>query len=249
MFSNLGFGKNVVMATANSVLAYLLMRTLAEWRVSIYMALALVLTNFYVLVLYFAAERLKFGFIFLLLAVLFSNRKGSSVFLAIASIMAHIQLIILYAAQLFSASMQSFMTGIKISKSFYKDAFLYLFAALLVVAAWTVLGDHLIYKFGAYTERDHNNSIFGIWKSCVFLVLTLIYSREKFKIVCAFSIVIASVIIVGPDRVNMMAYVIFMFYALQHNRGVNVGVAITAIYFAFKSVGFVSRIIYNGHGF
>ena len=249
IFSNLGFTKNVVMATANSVLAYLLMRTLVEWRVSIYVALALVLTNFYVLVLYFAAERLKFGFIFLLLAVLFTKRKGSSIFLAIVAIMAHIQLIILYTAQLFSASMQSFMTGIKISKSFYKDAFLYLFVALLVVAAWTVLGDHLIYKLGAYTVREHNNSIFGVWKSCVFLVLALIYSREKFKTVCAFSIVIASVIIVGPDRVNMMAYVLFMFYALQYKRGVNVGVAITSIYFAFKSIGFVLRIIYNGHGF
>ena len=104
-------------------------------------------------------------------------------------------------------------------------------------------------NLGAYTEREHNDSIFGIWKTLVFLVLTMIYSREKFKIVCAFSVIIACVIILGPDRVNMMAYVYFMFYALQYNRGVNIGVAITSIYYAFKSVGFLFRIIYNGHGF
>ena len=247
VFSNLGFGKNIVMAAANSVLAYLLMRVLVKWRVSIYVVLTLVFTNFYVLVLYFAAERLKFGFIFLLLAILFSNRKRLSIFSAFVAIMAHIQLIIIYAAQLFSEKMHSIITGKKITKS---DISLYLFSVLAVVTVWTILGDHLIYKFDRYTERDQTNAIFDTWKSFIFLVLTLIYSKDnKFKIVCAFSVIIAAVIVVGPDRVNMMAYIIFMLYALQYKRGVNVGVIITLIYFALQSVGFVSSIIYTGHGF
>ena len=249
IFSNLDFGKNVVMATANSVLAYLLMRVVFAWRVSIYVALALILTNYYVLVLYFAAERLKFGFIILLLAVIFSKRKKSSLFLAVFSIMAHVQLIVIYTAVLFSEFINRLIIGINISKSFYKETFVFGFAVLLFFTTWTVLGDHIIYKLGEYTERDHNNSIFDIWKSCVFLMLALIYSREKLKTVLGFLIIISSVIILGPDRVNMIAYIFFMYYALQHNRGINAGVAVSLIYFSIKSVDFIIRIIYNGHGF
>ena len=250
VFSNLGFGKNVVMAAANSMLAYLLMRVLAEWRVSIYVALALVFTNYYFLVLYFAAERLKFGFIFLLLAVLFSKRGGwPPIFFSFVAVLAHLQLIIFYAAHLFSVYMQRLITGIKIRKTFYKDAFLYIFIVLLVYAAWTLLNDHLIYKLARYAAENRTSAIFDIWKSCFFLVLTLIYAKDKFKVVCAFSIIIASVTIVGPDRVNMMGYLIFMIYALQYKRGVNVGIAITSIYFASKSIGFLTRMVYTGMGF
>lgn len=249
IFSNLDFGKNVVMATANSVLAYLLMRVFFEWRVSIYLALALVFTNYYVLVLYFAAERLKFGFIIFLLAVILSKRKKSAIFFAVFSIMAHVQLLVIYAAVLFSKSIHRLITRINISKSFYRETFFFGFVLLLVFITWTVLGEHIIYKLGQYTERDHNNSIFDIWKSFVFLVLAAMYSREKLKTLFAFLIIISSVIILGPDRINFIAYIFFMYHALQYKRGINAGVIVTLIYFAFKSVDFILRIIYNGHGF
>ena len=99
--SNLGFDKNVVMSVANSILVYLTMRVFLKWKVSIYIAVIIVCTNYYFWVLYFAAERLKFAYIFLMLSFLYVERRKTSNFFAMISIFSHTQQIIIYGSMIF----------------------------------------------------------------------------------------------------------------------------------------------------
>ena len=62
-----GAEKNFLMAISNAILAYLSMRCFEKLKASVLVAVAIVVLNFYSIVLYFSAERLKFGYIFLLM--------------------------------------------------------------------------------------------------------------------------------------------------------------------------------------
>ncbi len=247
--SNLGLKKNIVMAVANAILANLLFRLLIKWRVSVYIAWAIVFTNFYVLVLYFAAERLKFGFIFLLLALLASKKpKRASVFSAL-SILAHAQMIIFYASHVFSVVSSRFLTTLKTLKISRKNKFEAVFTISIVICAAVFLREHIFRKFGTYSENAGSNSIFEIWKTVVFLILSLMYSSSHLKTIFIFIVIISAVVVVGPERVNMVGYCFFLFYALQRSRGVNAAIILTSMYFGVKSIAFVLDVIDTGQGF
>ena len=55
--------------------------------------------------------------------------------------------------------------------------------------------------------------------------------------------------IFGGERVNMFGYFVFMYFALQVNRGVNLGVILTTLYFSYQTYFFVENIILYGDGF
>jgi hypothetical protein len=73
LFSNLDFSKNIVMSIANALLANILFRALKKLNTSIYIIVFIICTNYYLFGLYFAAERLKFAFIFLFLNLAMCN--------------------------------------------------------------------------------------------------------------------------------------------------------------------------------
>jgi hypothetical protein len=60
MTSTLEIGKNTVMSIANGFLAAYVWQLFRKWGADARIAAVVVLSNFYMLVLYFAAERLKF---------------------------------------------------------------------------------------------------------------------------------------------------------------------------------------------
>jgi hypothetical protein len=109
--------------------------------------------------------------------------------------------------------------------------------------------NHVFGKFHYYWHAAANNSIMSYWQSILFFSLTLLYAKFRMGIVYTFGIIFIIIYLVGPERVNMMAYCFFIFHALQINRGFNFGVIITSFYFAFKSLFFVIDILQTGQGF
>ena len=101
-FANIGFDKNIIMSLANCLLSLLVVKIFQKFKTNNFIIIAIVLSNFYLYVLYFSAERLKFSFIFLSLAVInFKNRKLLILFLLL-SIFTHLQNIIIISALLFA---------------------------------------------------------------------------------------------------------------------------------------------------
>jgi hypothetical protein len=249
MASNLGLEKNHLMAFSNSILAYLLVKFFLEWRVSLYVALAIIFTNFYVLVLYFSAERLKFSFIFLLLSLLYSRQHKLSYAFAGITVLAHAQQILIYVAILFASLMSSVLNFLKTASFSLRYKWPVIGFTFLALAVLSFMSGQIASKFSLYNSVAQENSLISIWKSVILFVLALLYSSTRLKTVFIFFIILSAVVLVGPERVNMIAYCFFMFYALQYKRGVNAGVAFTLVYFGFKGVSFILDVIETGQGF
>jgi hypothetical protein len=81
------------------------------------------------------------------------------------------------------------------------------------------------------------------------MILSVWYAKNKSEAFIIFIPLVLAVFILGSDRINMMAYFAFLYYALQCKRGLNIGILVTTVYFAWKSYFFVSDIIEYGNGF
>tara|TARA_B100000780_G_C21126621_1_gene457379 strand:- start:5692 stop:6678 length:987 start_codon:yes stop_codon:yes gene_type:complete len=246
--SNLGLEKNLVMAFGNAILAYLIMRVFINLRVSLFVAIIIIFTNYYMLGLYFAAERLKFGFIFFFLALLYLNKPKLSIAFAITSIFTHAQQLLIYVSVLFSTVTTNIIYSLKTAKLSTKNIFFIFAMVPVLLFFYEVGGPYIIQKVITYNERS-TGSLVSLWKALLFLLLTLLYTPSRLQVLCIFSVLLFAALVVGPERVNMITYFVFMYYALQYKNGINVGVILTSSYFGLKSVQFILSVIDNGHGF
>lgn len=244
--SGIGIAKHFVMAIANALLAYFSMRVFEKWRASIFVAMAVVLTNYYMFVLYFAAERLKFGFLFLVISLLYIGKHKRFYALVGVSIFAHAQVLLLYAGMFFTQTIMSVTAFLKTFQFSIKKIVLLL--VLLGPIAY-FLAEYIILKSGKYSSLAGDSGAIDFKRIILLLILSLWYSKNKKETLLLFIPLMVAVSIVGGDRVNMMAYFVFLYYGLQYKRGLNLGVLAMTAYFAFKSYGFVVDIIKYGDGF
>lgn len=87
--------KELFDAFFNSILAILVILTFDKKRVYFLITVIFVISNFYLLVLFFTVERLKFGMIFFLLSLYYYDRIKLFSFFGFISVISHIQLAIL----------------------------------------------------------------------------------------------------------------------------------------------------------
>jgi hypothetical protein len=206
----------------------------------------IVLTNFYMFVLYFAAERLKFGFLFLVLSLLYSNKPWQSYSLAFLSIWSHFSMLLIYAG----VWMAEFYNKLSMKVKWRSKGFLLSFLVLLPPFALVLYESKtILWKLGTYIERNENLAVMSFMPLVVLIVLTGIYAKNMRKSIFIFAPLLVGVAIVGGSRLNMLAYFIFLGFGLRVNAGVNAGVLITSAYFFYKSIGFVANVLEHGHGF
>ena len=109
--------------------------------------------------------------------------------------------------------------------------------------------EHIYSKLEVYAAVAAQNDIFDLVRIFLLLLLSMWYSKNKNQTLLLFVPLVLAVYFVGSDRVNMMAYFVFLYYGLQCKGGLNFRVLTTTVYFALKSYGFVVDIIRYGDGF
>lgn len=232
--------KDFFIAIANASLAWVAFGVFQKWKASVFITVLLVVTNYYLIAMYFSAERLKFGFIFLGLSFLYIERVRYFYIFSFFALTAHAQTLIVYFSLFFrvlSAQLNKVVSSGKISK-----LFLIVMALLLVPVA--LMSGQLVSKFNSY--YDGLRDVSELARVFVFLLLALYYAREKVEALLIFIPLVFTVMLVGGDRVNVLAYFVFLYYALPVNKGLNVGVLLTSLYFAFGSFEYVSNIFEYG---
>ncbi|HIP49759.1 MAG TPA: hypothetical protein EYG92_12450 [Lutibacter sp.] len=247
--TNQEIDKDLFMAFSNAVLAFAAVGLMRKLNVSVWIMALLLLTNFYFYVLYFAAERLKFGFIFLFFSLLYMKRFY---IFTLLSIFSHVQVIILYGSILFKVLFrQTVNLIIKLfSKGKIKKKSLIIISLLPIILflIYFALSGHLESKFQYYYEKA-GHSLADLVRIFAFFILTLWYAKNKEEVVLIFIPLVFSVYLIGGERINMMAYFVFLYYALPIRKGFNIGVLITSSYFLFLTYGFMVKIIEHGDGF
>jgi hypothetical protein len=238
IFSNLNIDKVIFNIITNSLLAYAVISLMQKWKVSLFIIVSIVIFNFYFFVLYFAAERLKFGIFFLVLFVLKNENYKDNTKYIYLSIVSHAQMLLIYGSFIFSSIVLQFL-NLKISKRL-------IFILIITIILLIPMYNHILYKLQFYIKFGGFENIF---KPTIFFLLTFYYSKNKMRTFLVFLIIIFSAYILGDERITIFAYFIFLYYALHINRGLNFGVILTSIYFSYKSIAFINNIFIYGQGY
>lgn len=241
-FNNL-VEKDTLIAISNCIFAYYLARCLLKMRVNVFVVFSLFL-NFYFFVLLFSAERLKFSmmFFFISLAVGPGFKQYTFLFLCVLS---HLQSLMLVYVQKVSQIKNELVKYLKRGSLFR----LFLLVGVLVgfIVVLYLMRDYLSDKYIAYSEKA---GIKNVIKPIIFCVLSISYCKKRWMdILAIFTPLIFASILVGEERIVIFCYGIFFYFAAKVNKGLNMGILITNIYFIYKGIEFVLNIIYRGNGF
>lgn len=234
--------RGLFIALSNALLAYVAMSLFLKWRLSAILAFVLIITNFYFLILYFAAERLKFAFIFLALSMLSIEHLRRFCSFAFLALLSHASVVLVYISTSLNFILRQisrFLRTGKVSRSFLLGV-LFLSIPLLLMKYQIISKVH-----GYYAPR----SLLELVKISVLLLLTLLYARKKGEVFLLFVPLVAAICLVGDSRINIFGYFIFLYYGSQVRHGWNFGVLATTLYFAYSSIGLLVNIFQYGHGF
>jgi hypothetical protein len=230
--------KPTLMSIANATLCLGMVVYLRRIRVY-WIVYPLIFTNFYLIVLLFAAERLKFSCLALLLFFLIRSR-ARYVFLAAAPLL-HFQSVLMMGGYL-AAPLKSFMAGLAEQRLRLRSFMFLLLPAVLVAAVFLIFSQTIGYKVGYYAEYDLGE----IGKTLVFLAVSVAFARDRLLAILMFVPVIAAAYLFGDDRINLVAFFFAMYFLLPSMRGLNPVTLVLLGYFSIRGVIAIQEILRYG---
>lgn len=243
--ASIGIDKDIFISIINAGLLLCIYVIAKKYRVKRSM-LFLILTNYYLIVLMTGAERLKFSFVFFLIAVVVETRTikiGSLV----AAIFAHLQATILIGSLALGIILGRIKQNFVRSKN-YLIAILGSLAVLAVFAAVLYYQkDAINLKFNAYLI-DQSSSI-EMLQIAIFLFAGLIFINDKKSFSISIMPLALLTTLIGGSRVNMMAVVIGVYWFWREGKANHPFLYGTMLYFSIKTIPFVERIFLYGNGF
>lgn len=244
MLSNLGIEKDVFITIANILLAVVGYKTLLKLGSKPYVSYIIVSFNFYFLVFYLSAERLKFALIFSFLFYIADRLKP---LYALLSILSHSQIIIIYFSVM-APNLKQFLYDIFVRFKF-KNKYLLIMIIAIVASpiVFVILGNHISSKISYYYTSE--NTIIDFLRIFAFFTLSFFYAKKKIDTIFAFLPLFVLVFFLGGERINFIGYFMFLYFSVHYRGGFNFGIIITNIYFTVTSYFFIKDVIEFGTGF
>ena len=244
--SQLGVDKNVYISIWNAFLLLGFFIFAQKYRMR-KIFVFLLITNFYVLVAMSGAERLKFALLALTYSFVFleSRRKVAYTLLLISPLF-HFQSIIFlvgYVAYSFSKQLFDFFISFKIKYSFLLGLVFLLFFAGYV---FYVFNDILLLKFHAYYQ-GRSFSVF--YQALILSCAVLIVTNRRLQFISMLSVLCVFIYFLGGERVNMVAFILSLFFLIVEKRADHPVFLVLMFYFSVKSVFFINRVFLYGDGF
>ncbi|MBT8527052.1 hypothetical protein G6666_04970 [Polynucleobacter paneuropaeus] len=228
-------------ALLNALFAGLVSLWVLKKNISPLVSFLVFFSNYYSFVLFFSAEKLKFGFILFLVCSLFFNLNflGSLVI----SIFGHFQMGILLVSE--------FLLKLFKSKGFKKIFFTIIIIILTISFVYKFFLEILSSKLIYYLNDENKDFLNDLIKSSVYFVITYYIApkTDKVRALIFGFILIICCLLLGSGRVLIFSYLLFLYYALQINRGYNLFVLASTLYFLVKGYNFLLNGVNNGSGF
>ncbi|WP_404398443.1 hypothetical protein [Idiomarina loihiensis] len=239
--SNVGLEKDVLISVSNGFLSFLM--TIYFRRIGAHYLPILMLTflNFYTYVIFFSAERLKYSFIFILLALLFIGKIKGKFAIGI-SVLTHLQSAVFWLSIGFSMASKKFL-GLAATRKVKRKTLVWMLPTLLVlIAILFVMMPQIIRKLGYFNQGGLIDSV----KILVFLILAILASRKiKEPIGLIFPIVVLSFSI-GGSRLGIVAYCFFLYLSFPRTKGLDFFNFSLFVYFGFGVVELIINTIQHG---
>ena len=234
-----------VLSFFNSLLIAAIASIFLRYRCSVLFCL-LFATNFYLLILLGPAERLKFAYIVLAVAVLFSGSFSRSI-LGIISIFFHNQAMlqflsgtIYYVIERRAALLES------PAKAFILVA---VFTALFAGSVYFLIfssGGTLFEKAAIYMSRSEG--VVEVFQWLVILICGVIVFEKRAPFILSMIPLFAFTVNFG-SRVNVTTLVMFSFIAIAEDKTRHPVILVVMLYMSLKSIPFMMRVLEYGTGF
>lgn len=239
--------KDVFVSISNAFLAVVFLRVGRRLGGNLLLLVLVVLTNFYLYVLYFGAERLKYAVLFALLGFLVWQKTGSRLrgaFFGVLGVLFHSQILILIAS-FFSFFLVDFF------RQFLRPKILAAFFLFLGIASVLAfyLQDYWLLKLVAYGEGRDPFDIMHLSKVILISALIFYYSKYSGRVLLAMIPFFVANAFVGSSRILILMYFVLMFYGLRVRGGMSFGLILVNLYFSLQSIDFVANIMSFGSGF
>lgn len=238
------FNKIFLFSITNAVLAFYLSKSLLRLNMSPYL-LMLIALNFYLLVLFLAAERLKLSLTFFIIGLNALHRSKKLFFFGL-TLLSHFQaslMIITLFTRIFTSMVRNFFLG-----KFSTKSFRIIYLVFIGGALFYFFQEILVRKITGYNESF--SGINNVLKPLAFCLLTLLYTnnRRLEAVIMHLPIIIGSYFL-GDLRMTIFSFFIFMYFGVQYKRGLNVGVIASLVYFFIQGIVFLQKVIKHGEGF
>jgi hypothetical protein len=237
--------KNLFMSVFNGILAAYTVRLFRCWGAHLWLAVVMVLSNYYFYVLYFAAERLKFASLLLVLSLVYARKPLWYTACAFASLWSHFSVLFIYSG-IWLACLPDKIAAWRKEKAACLGLLL---SAGVVVLGFALESKYLLWKLNTYIAGSEPFSLPKLVPVLGLLTFACLYAERRIMALLHFLPILVGVAILGGSRLNMLAYFIFLYYGLRVRGGLNAGVLLSMIYFTYKTLLFVSDIASYGHGF
>ena len=242
--SSLGIDKDIYISAWNAVLLLLFWRFCEKSHVKPFVFFLIVL-NFYMLVLLTGAERLKFGYIFILFVPFLSNQI--KVFGFLIAGLAHFQMLLILPSIFIASQYNEISRAIRYG--LISKPLLYFLLLSITFSSFLFLGfsDALSYKFASYFDNTKN--IYSLINVILLTVAALLATSNWKRMLFSITPFYVLIIMLGGERVNMIAVTIVLWLLISERRiGHPISLALLG-YFFFKSFGFMYRTILFGDAF
>lgn len=241
--SNLNIDKDHFVIFFNVVLSFFAYKFLLKRGGHPSIVFILVSFSYYSYVLFFAAERLKFGVILLLIGLVVAKK---SIIYYLLSVITHSQMIIVYTSSFIlkiKTDISNFFITFKVSKRF-----LIFIISVLTISAFIFIfmQEHLLSKFDSYFEL---RNLLELSKLFAFFVLSCFYAKNKSDVIAFFLPLLFFTLIFGGERVNFIGYFAFLYFSIHYKKGFNFGIILTTLYFVYSGSNFACNILEYGNGY
>ena len=242
--ANLNIDKNIFISIINVIFLIGLFLITRKLRIPLFPSL-LIFSNFYLIVLMTGAERLKISYIFLTYAFLMRGIWRN--ILILISPLAHLQSCLLVFSIFLVHVSDKVNIFIKKFSLSTKNFNIYIVNILLFLVMLYFFREILFKKAMIYMNNQMH--ITEITNISLLLIVSLIVLKDKFKTILSFFPLIVAVVILGGQRVNMIAVTLLFILCISEKRLKHQLIILLLTYFSLKSIPFVYNIYHNGDGF
>ncbi|MFC3033117.1 hypothetical protein ACFOEE_11355 [Pseudoalteromonas fenneropenaei] len=242
--ANANIDKIIYISFLNSIFAVGLYLLCAKHDAKWYFILLLYF-NFYIIVLFTGAERLKISILLLTYGLLIRNAIGN--ILSLSSCVAHFQSSIVIFSMLFEYCIKASLSIFKSLTFKGKDLAFIIISLIVGGALLTVFGKSIIGKISGYSELSRG--IVELTQLISLCFLAFFVLKNRFEFYCYMLPVMLISFVVGSSRINILAFLIFSFFVLVQKKTNHPIVIALMSYFVFKGYLFIENIFVYGNGF
>jgi len=239
LFSDL-VSKNLLISLANALLALLLFKILRNFKYPTWFFVGMLL-SFYMFVLFFAAERLKFAAIVILVAFFYKNFFTRAFIILLASLFHAQSLFALALIGIHAVTRKNLLPNIFKFGNFLAFIFIASFISIFLMFAYELIYE----KFIAYTSYD----FLSLAKPIALGSISLIFMRDKFFALSCFIFFLVTCFILGTDRIIMMQFIFTMLFLDHRDKNQVLVLSTLFLYLFLKNLDFIYKIFLCGEGF